>query len=179
MDLQNAALFRLIFENASNGILLVDENLICLDANPALGRMLGRARTSLLGHSCRDLVSSSDRHSLDAAAGELREKGSWQAELKMPGSDACERWVEWKVSTQENDTIALAVLTDVTARRQYESALGEATNAAQRGQSRAEEANRSKDYFLAMVGHEIRSPLAAMFGAVRVLQSGSPMMLKQ
>ena len=164
MDLQNAALFRLIFENASNGVLLVDEKLICLDANPALSQMVGRARTSLLGHSCRDLVSFSDRRSLDVGARQLWEKGSWQGELKMAGSDACERSVEWKVSTQENDSIALAVLTDITARRQHEYALAAARNTAQRSQSRAEEANRSKDYFLAMVGHEIRSPLG---GSVR------------
>jgi PAS domain S-box-containing protein len=170
MDLQNAALFRLIFENALNGILLIDEKLVCLDVNPALCLMLGRSPGSILGGSCRALISPTDTRSLDIATGQLWKKGAWQGELRMPGADGSQRTVEWKMSTQQNDTIALAILTDVTARRRYEGALTEAKDKAERGQSKAEDANRSKDDFLAMVSHEMRSPLAAVLGAVRVLQ---------
>jgi two-component system, chemotaxis family, CheB/CheR fusion protein len=170
MDLHNAALFRLIFENAPNGILLVDEKLVCLDANPAFCSMFGYSRSSILGASCRTFVSPIDNRSLDAAARQLWKNRSWQGELRMPAADDSERTVEWRISTQENDSSAIAILTDVTARRKYEDALAEAKDKAARGQSKAEDASRSKDFFLARISHEMRNPLAAVFGACRVLQ---------
>jgi PAS domain S-box-containing protein len=181
MELQSAALFRLIFENALNGILLIDENLICLNVNPSLCQMLGRSRVSVLGHSCRTLVSAVDAPSLDIAVCQLWEKGSWQGELTMPASEGRNRIVEWKVSTEVNDRVALVILTDVTARRQYEEALAEAKNKAERDKTRAEEANQRKDSYLAMVSHELRTPLAAILGAVQVLKKhlcGDPATLK-
>src|SRR5580693_1293361 len=108
MDLHDSALFRLIFENAPHGVLLVDEELVCLDANPAFCSMVGGSRNSILGASCRTLVSPIDRRSLDAAVLQLRKNGSWQGELKMPAVDDTERTVEWKISTQENNSTAIA-----------------------------------------------------------------------
>ncbi len=43
---------------------------------------------------------------------------------------------------------------------------------AQRERLRAEEANRTKDEFLAVVSHELRTPLNAMLGWTRMLRSG-------
>ena len=88
----------------------------------------------------------------------------------MPASEGTNRIVEWKVSTEVNDRVALVILTDVTARRRYEEALAEAKNKAERDKTKAEEANQSKDSYLAMVSHELRTPLAAILGAVQVLK---------
>jgi signal transduction histidine kinase len=41
----------------------------------------------------------------------------------------------------------------------------------QKGRSAAEEANRAKDEFLAMLGHELRNPLAAVSNAAEVIRS--------
>src|SRR5258708_32532272 len=38
--------------------------------------------------------------------------------------------------------------------------------------NQAEAANRAKDQFLAMLGHELRNPIAALSSAVRVLEHG-------
>ncbi len=45
---------------------------------------------------------------------------------------------------------------------------------AEQARIRAEEANRSKDEFLATVSHELRTPLNAMLGWARLLKSGLP-----
>jgi signal transduction histidine kinase len=115
-------------------------------------------------------VSGADARSLDIAVRQLWEKGSWQGELTMPSSEGTDRIVEWKVSTETNDGVALAIVTDVTARRRYEEALRQARNKAERDKTKAEEANQSKDSYLAMVSHELRSPLAAILGSVQVLK---------
>ncbi|MBA3231593.1 MAG: response regulator [Acidobacteria bacterium] len=58
----------------------------------------------------------------------------------------------------------VAVLfTDVTRRRQMEDALRQA-------HADAEHANRAKDDFLAMLGHELRNPLAPMLTALQLMQ---------
>lgn len=41
----------------------------------------------------------------------------------------------------------------------------------QKGRAAAEEANRAKDEFLAMLGHELRNPLAAVMNAVAIVRS--------
>src|SRR5262245_56981927 len=61
---------------------------------------------------------------------------------------------------------------DITERKQAE---GEREQLAQEQVARAaaEAANRSKDEFLAMVSHELRSPLNAILGYTRMLRSGA------
>ena len=57
----------------------------------------------------------------------------------------------------------VAVLTDVTHRRQLEQERERALNELQ-------EADRRKDEFLAMLSHELRNPLAPILNAVEVLR---------
>lgn len=63
---------------------------------------------------------------------------------------------------------------DVTEQRRLESERDELLAHAQAARTEAEAANRSKDEFLAIVAHELRSPLNSIFGWAKLLQAKAP-----
>jgi signal transduction histidine kinase len=89
------------------------------------------------------------------------------------------RWYDvyaFRIDEPERRRVAI-LFQDITDRRRADLAVrasedalrqSEAEHAAARRQ--AEEANRAKDRFLAMVGHELRNPLAAMLTALQVMR---------
>ncbi|MBO0720183.1 MAG: response regulator [Blastocatellia bacterium] len=62
--------------------------------------------------------------------------------------------------------------TDTTERKQAEQFKANLLAREQAARAQAEAANQSKDEFLALVSHELRSPLNAMLGWARVLRGG-------
>ena len=62
------------------------------------------------------------------------------------------------------------VFRDVTTRRRAEMQREELLRLAQEARAEAEEASRAKDNFIAVLSHELRSPLAAMSGWLQVLR---------
>src|SRR5262249_32671413 len=61
---------------------------------------------------------------------------------------------------------------DITERKRAEARERERLELEQAARATAEAANRSKDEFLTMVSHELRSPLNAILGYTRMLRSG-------
>ena len=71
----------------------------------------------------------------------------------------------------------VVILDDVTARKQAEilllsltKELEDRVSALERARAEAERANRAKDEFLAMLGHELRNPLAPMLSALELMR---------
>src|SRR5262245_65161211 len=69
-----------------------------------------------------------------------------------------------------NPIRATVSVIDITGRKQAEERLKEALAREQEARGEAERANRSKDEFIAMVSHELRSPLNAMLGWTTALR---------
>jgi signal transduction histidine kinase len=70
-------------------------------------------------------------------------------------------------------TFDLEVTDQVVARRKIEEqaqALAEANREAERARAAAEAANRGKDEFLAMLGHEMRNPLAPILTSLQLMR---------
>ncbi len=66
----------------------------------------------------------------------------------------------------------LSLVLDVTARNQAEEEKAQLLLREQDARREAEEANRSKDIFLATLSHELRTPLASILGWARLLGNG-------
>jgi PAS domain S-box-containing protein len=129
-----------------------------LEVNEAAVRHSGYSRDELLGHSKPQLgfwVTTEQRERvlrLLHTEGRVRD-----LEVTFPTRVGEERQllVNSEVITFENEPAVLSVSLDITERKQHEESL------------RA--ANRAKDEFLAMLGHELRNPLGTLTNAVAVL----------
>ncbi len=96
----------------------------------------------------------------------VRPDGSRLTDEKVATADG-ERWISWVetvVMDREGRSESLRVGRDVTERVRAAAALEEA-------RQRAEAANDAKSQFLAMVSHEVRTPLNGILGMAGLLES--------
>jgi PAS domain S-box-containing protein len=75
----------------------------------------------------------------------------------------------WEGSTDSG----VSWILDISARRNAEAERDSLLERERLARAQAEQANRSKDEFLAMVSHELRTPLNAMLGWARMLSTGT------
>jgi PAS domain S-box-containing protein len=93
------------------------------------------------------------------------------------GRDGSDRWHLGRGVPEKDERGAvngwIATLTDIDDQRRLSEEHMELLERAEKARSIAEAANRSKDEFLATVSHELRNPLQAILGWVRILRSES------
>jgi PAS domain S-box-containing protein len=65
---ENELRYRLLWENSTDGVVLMDEESVILFANPAVSQMFGYAADMLLGHSLISLIETS--HGASSAEGQ-------------------------------------------------------------------------------------------------------------
>jgi signal transduction histidine kinase/ActR/RegA family two-component response regulator len=110
----------------------------------------------------------------------LENRAPFCLEYRTAGADGTERWVAAQglvFNVPGKPAIAFGIAADITARKQGDARLQQLAaeremllNAERLARREAEQANRAKDEFLAMLGHELRNPLAPIRNAAQILK---------
>jgi PAS domain S-box-containing protein len=112
--------FRAIYENALDGIVLSDDDLRVVDANPAACRLLGRPRERMVGCSVAELMPPDDRAATAARMGEFRSAGQMTGEGRILLPDGTIRRAEFGSVANVSAGLHLTSFRDIEDRKRTE-----------------------------------------------------------
>jgi PAS domain S-box-containing protein len=146
--------YRGVFEGVADTIIIADGDGKVLDANAATLALLGYDRAEMLQRRWQELVPASSAWN-DAVAAQLRDEGRWQGEVDMFRKDGTLIPVEARATVVDlpDGAVIISALRDISERRRFE---------------------RLQRDFLAMVTHDLRSPLTAIKGRAQLLRRRAP-----
>ena len=158
--------YRRLFEAAKDGVLIVDPTTRkIVDANPFMTELLGYTHQELLGKELYEIGVLSDETANREAFRELQVSAFIRYDdlpLKTRSGDAREVEMVSNLYREAEDTIIQCSIRDITARKHSERELAR----------RVEELaaiDAAKGQFLAVLAHELRSPLNAIRGWLQIL----------
>ncbi|MHB9144501.1 MAG: PAS domain-containing hybrid sensor histidine kinase/response regulator [Symbiobacteriia bacterium] len=158
--------YRRLFETAQDAILILDgRSGLIIDANPFIQRLLGYSHSEFTGRHLWEIGMFEDKSAIQAAFEQLLGKGYIRYEnLPLRAKSGQRVEVEFVSNRYEVDQqpIIQCNIRDISERvhllRQTEE---------QAAQLR--DLDKRKDEFLAMLSHELRSPLAPISNSVQLL----------
>jgi signal transduction histidine kinase len=121
-----------------------------------------------------EVVHPDDRQSLIDTFVESQKNGTeYDVEYRVIYSDATVHWLSTRGKTyldREGQPVnMMGVVRRITDRKNADEELSRVYALERKARDEAEDANRTKDYFLALVSHELRSPLNAILGWTKIL----------
>ena len=149
--------YRNLVEQMQEGAVVLTAGGDILYSNASFAALVGEPLESVVGTGIDRFVNLSDRDDFES----LLRAGSGRRRSRLVGASAGAFDVSLSLTTTAlagGDRLNL-IVTDLRE-------LFEATS----NRDRAEHDNRTKDEFLAMLAHELRTPLGAIANAVRVLE---------
>ncbi len=106
----------------------------------------------------------------------LQERKDAEHEFRFIRPDGSVRWAQSNAQLTLDESgepeRLVGITFDITERKQADMERDELLRKEQEARAQAEAANRGKDEFVAMVSHELRSPLNAMLGWSKILRKG-------
>ena len=158
--------YRRLFETAKDGILILDnETGRIADANPFMNELLGYSHGHFLGKELWEIGMFRDKAANEAAVRELQQNGYIRYEhLPLETNRGLQVEVEIVANAYREDhhRVIQCNIRDITDRSRLEKQLQKQTVV-------LADLDRRKDEFLAMLGHELRNPLAPITSAVQLL----------
>ena len=159
--------YRRLFETAQDAILILDaDTKKVLDANPFIEDLLGYSKGEFVGKELWQLGLFQDAEASKTAFRQLQEQGYIRYEhLPLATKDGRQVEVEFVSNVYQVDHTAVMQcnIRDITERRRLERQTHAQAEA-------LAELHLRKDEFLAMLSHELRNPLSAIFNALHILR---------
>jgi PAS domain S-box-containing protein len=165
--------FREVFQDAPIGICLLDTTGAFMEANPVMCRLLGKAREEIVGLCLQEFAAGQHRETVEDALGAVRARGEWHGYFSLVRADGSPADVDWHIKAPARASTWLALADDITQQRRYEAEREQLLAKESAARDEAERLNRLKDQFIAVLGHELRNPLAAIATGVDLLKSGA------
>jgi PAS domain S-box-containing protein len=166
-------------ENADVGLWswdLIEDKIF---STPKCNDLLGvRADEPITLLSIADTMHPDDQKHVEEAVSESQTSGKdYESEFRIIHPDKSVHWVAAKGKTFFNDegkpVSMMGVVRGITDKKAASDKLSKIYARERKARDEAEEANRTKDFFLAIVSHELRSPLNAILGWTRILLTRS------
>jgi len=113
--------YKSVFDNALDGILILDDQAVCLEANPAALTLLGTNHDELLGRSIERFFPGVD--DFDAGWKRFLERSCEHGETHILRGDGQTTFVEYTAKTDFLRGRHVTVLRDITQRQRAQAAL--------------------------------------------------------
>lgn len=156
-----------------------------LYVNPAYETITGYTCESLITDpvSLFQVIHPEDNDRTMTAIRKGYEGSIFDEEYRIIRADGEVRWVWDRTYPIKNEAgevyRVLAVVEDITERKQMAEALQQAKEAAEEARLAAEAANRAKSAFLAAMSHELRTPLTAILGFAELVSHDASLTARQ
>jgi len=113
--------YRAVFENALDAIVILDDDAICREANPAAGHLFGTRRRKLIGQPIARFYKKADQFREGWQS--LRDQKFQQSDAELLKSDRSPIFVEYTAKAECLPGQHVMILRDVTERRRAQSSL--------------------------------------------------------
>ncbi|HEY9797648.1 MAG TPA: PAS domain S-box protein, partial [Leptolyngbyaceae cyanobacterium] len=168
--------FRVIVNQATAGIALSDLTGQFLLVNQRFCDIVGYSMVELLQKRKQDITHPDDQSRNAELFQRLVTQGQeFVIDKRYIRKDGSEVWVSNNVAATRDSSgkpeNVIAIVLDITERKQAEVERAALLAREQEARVEAEAANRIKDEFLAVLSHELRSPLNPILGWSRLLQT--------
>ncbi len=160
------------FDSISDGICLLDKQNKVVRCNQAMAMILGKPEGEIIGCNCDQLWQNVG----DETTGEFLGDRIHQSRICQSRElQISQRWYGVKtdpiLDVKGDFTGTVQIFTDITDLKLAEAARTELLEREQAAREQAEANSHMKDEFLAIVSHELRSPLNAILGWARLLRT--------
>ena len=158
--------YKMLIESADDGISFYDKDGTLKFSNSAFYSVIGLDRDSYNIETAAEFIHPDDRNYHDRRLSELKEKGSFESELRLLHKDGHYVFLSTRsviVKDESGEIIgSLTISRDITKLKQEHEELIRANLV-------AETSNKLKSTFLANISHEVRTPLNSVVGFSNLL----------
>jgi len=113
--------FASIFEHTLDGILILDDRSICVEANPAAGTILGAGRSELIGRHFGDFYP--DREEFNKSWSSFLSAGSQRGQMRLLCRDKSSVFVDYTATANYVPGRHVLILCDTTRQKHAETSL--------------------------------------------------------